>query len=252
MPECTVQGISLHYRAADQDVLGNMPVVFVHGAGGSLHVWANQLEADLPGCCQIALDLPGHARSQGTGQEYVQDYSNWIIEFIQALSLKGCVLAGHSMGGAITQMTALRRPDLLQAIVLVGTGAKLGVAQNILDMVWKGESFADYAYALQTSLQLQKDAEKEFELTSPEVRYYDFLACDRFDIMDRVQDVQVPALIICGEQDRLTPIKYSQYLYSHLPSSRLEIIPEAGHMVMWEQAEAVNKALRDFLIPLSG
>ena len=247
MPQITVQNKSIHYRTADKSLQNNIPMLFVHGAGSSLHVWSNQLQADIQGCYQIALDLPGHARSQATGQEYIQDYAQWIVDFIQAMDLQKCVLVGHSMGGAITQIIALSRPELLQGIALVGTGARLRVAQDILDRAWIGESFAEYAYAPQTSLELQKEAEKEFELTSPEVRYYDFLACDRFDIMDRIQDIQVPALIICGEEDRLTPFKFSRYLHEHLPNSRLELIPKAGHMVMWEQAERMNKILVDFL-----
>ncbi|MGM0424189.1 MAG: alpha/beta fold hydrolase [Thermodesulfobacteriota bacterium] len=250
MPECTVQGCKIHYQAADKSVAGNMPALFVHGAGGSLHVWANQLQPNIPGFCQIALDLPGHARSQGGGEEYVQDYVQWIIGFIQAMGFEQCVLAGHSMGGAITQMAALHNPELFRAIVLVGTGARLRVAEDVLHKAWQGDSFANYAYAPDTARQLQQEAEKEFGLTPPEIRYYDFLACDRFDIMDRVQEIQPETLVICGQEDRLTPVKYSQYLHQHLPSSRLEIVPGAGHMVMWEQADAFNQVLQDFLLAL--
>jgi pimeloyl-ACP methyl ester carboxylesterase len=227
-----------------------MPVLFIHGAGGSLHNWANQLQPDIPGFCQIALDLPGHARSQGTGQEHIQDYVKWVIGFIQAMGFEQCILAGHSMGGAITQMAALQSPELLRAIILVGTGARLRVAEDVLNRAWQGESFAEYAYAPDTASWLQQEAEKEFGLTSAKVRYYDFLACDRFDIMHMVQELQPEALIVCGKEDQLTSVKYSQYLNQNLPSSSLEIMPGAGHMVMWEQAEAFNRALQKFLLCL--
>ncbi|MFP4393516.1 MAG: alpha/beta fold hydrolase, partial [Desulfohalobiaceae bacterium] len=212
MPECTVKGTSIHYRTANTDLQGNIPVLFIHGAGASLHVWANQLQEDIPGFCQIALDLPGHARSQGQGQEYIQDYVAWITAFIQAMGLEQCILAGHSMGGAITQLAALTQPELFPALVLVGTGARLRVAEDVLTKARNGESFAAYSYASHTPLHLQQEAEKEFSLTPAEVRYRDFLACDRFDIMHRVQDIQHPVLIICGQEDCLTPVKYSQYL----------------------------------------
>lgn len=247
MPDCPVRDIHVYYRAINKDFRSNIPVLFIHGAGASLHVWANQLQEDIPGFCQIALDLPGHARSQGHGEEYIQDYVDWITAFIRAMGFEQCILAGHSMGGAISQLAALTQPELFLALVLVGTGARLRVAGDVLARARNGESFAEYAYAAKTSQALQLEAEKEFNLTAAEVRYHDFLACDRFDIMHRVQDIQHPALVICGQEDYLTPVKYSQYLHEHLPSSRLELIPGAGHMVMWEQAQAVNRALRDFL-----
>jgi pimeloyl-ACP methyl ester carboxylesterase len=65
--------------------------------------------------------------------------------------------------------------------------------------------------------------------------------------MDRVDQIAVPALVVCGREDRLTPVKYSRYLADRLPRSWLEIIPSAGHMVMWEQPGAFNEALASFL-----
>ncbi len=251
MPECRVRGLKIYYRIAERESEEDTPVIFVHGAGGSSHGWTNQLKASIPGFWQVALDLPGHARSHGQGENRIEEYAKWITAFIQAMGFKECVLAGNSMGGAIVQMVALTRPELLRAVILVGTGARLKVDDELLRRSRQGQSFADYAYAPGTPLKVQLESGKEFELTAPEVRYHDFLACNEFDIMDRIHEIDKPALIICGQEDILTPVKYAQYLHEHLPESRLEIIPEAGHMVMWEQAQQVNRILRDFLMSLS-
>ena len=242
--------VKIHYQISSSSLKGTLPVIFIHGSGASLHVWTNQLQLGIPGFCQLALDLPGHARSEGKGEEHIQDYVDWIVDFIQCLGFKQCILAGHSMGGAIAQLAALNKPELFRGVILVGTGARLRVAKDVLARARQGDSFAEYAYAPSTAPKLQQEAEKEFSLTSPGVRYHDFLACDRFDIMDRVQEIKPTALIICGKDDALTPVKYSQFLHEHLSDSRLEIIPEAGHMVMWEQAEAFNNILKDFLLSL--
>jgi pimeloyl-ACP methyl ester carboxylesterase len=223
------------------------PIIFIHGAGGSLHLWYNQLKMQLTGYCHVAVDLPGHARSEGRGHQEIQAYADLIADFIYNLGYTHPVLAGHSMGGAITQTVAVTHPKLLQAIILVGTGARLRVAPDVLTRARKGASFAEYAYAPQTSTSVKQEAEKEFGLTSPEVRYHDFLACDRFDLMERVQEIQIPTLIICGQEDKLTPIKYAMYLQEQMPNARLETIPQAGHMVMWEQPEACNRIIKDFL-----
>jgi len=62
----------------------------------------------------------------------------------------------------------------------------------------------------------------------PEVLHGDFLACDRFDILKEVERIQLPALIVCGDEDEMTPVKYSQYLHNRIKGSRLEVSREPG------------------------
>ena len=69
--------------------------------------------------------------------------------------------------------------------------------------------------------------------------------------MDRLGGFRTPTLILCGEDDVLTPVKYSRYLEANIPGARLVVVPAAGHMVMWEQPEAVNRALAEFLSGLA-
>ncbi|WP_027370347.1 alpha/beta fold hydrolase [Desulfovermiculus halophilus] len=251
MPTCQVRGRTLYYQTSSSVSDGKTPVLFIHGSGGSAHIWSNQLAFEVPGYVHTALDLPGHARSQGSGAQSVADYASWVRDFVLSMGFSSCVLAGHSLGGAVAMMAALSFPELFTGVILVGTGAKLRVAPKVLSRARQGASFADYAYAPGTSPAIKQKAEKEFALTAPEVRYGDFVACDRFDILDRMEDIALPALIVCGEQDRLTPVKYAQYLHEHIPESRLEVIPRAGHMVMWEQPEACNRCLQDFLQTLA-
>jgi pimeloyl-ACP methyl ester carboxylesterase len=247
MNTLNVSGERISYLASDDLASSKTPILFVHGAGGSAHVWRNQIEAKVPGSMQVAVDLPGHARSEGKGAEQVEVYRDFVHAFVQTAGWDRFVLCGHSMGGAITQAFALSYPHMLEAIILVGTGARLRVAPEVLDAAKRGGNLVDMAYAPSTDRRLVKEAEKEYLLTEPEVRYRDFLACDRFDIMEQVAKVEVPALIICGEEDRLTPVKYSRYLEEQIPNAELRLIPKAGHMVMWEQSEAVNEAIATYL-----
>ena len=79
----------------------------------------------------------------------------------------------------------------------------------------------------------------------------DFLCCNRFDIMGRVHEIKVPALIICGESDVMTPVKFANYLGANIPNSRVVVVPQATHFVFAEKPEAVNKAIEDFLTEIS-
>ena len=82
------------------------------------------------------------------------------------------------------------------------------------------------------------------------VQLNDFQCCDKLDIMDKIESIKLPTLIICGTQDDMTPVKYSQYLASKIEGSRLVIIEGATHMVFMEKHQEVNKSIEDFLSSL--
>jgi len=69
--------------------------------------------------------------------------------------------------------------------------------------------------------------------------------------MDQLNTVQQDTLVICGEDDHMTPVRYAQYLASSIPHARLQVIPRAGHMVMLEQPRLVADSLLSFLKDIS-
>jgi pimeloyl-ACP methyl ester carboxylesterase len=75
----------------------------------------------------------------------------------------------------------------------------------------------------------------------------DLIACDRFDVMERLEKIDVPTLVIAGAADQLTPPKYAHYITKHISNARLTLLEGAGHMVMLEQPEKVAQAVQDFL-----
>jgi pimeloyl-ACP methyl ester carboxylesterase len=84
----------------------------------------------------------------------------------------------------------------------------------------------------------------------PEVLYGDFLACNRFDLREEVERIDLPTLVICGREDELTPVSYSEFLHRRIKGAALEIIPDAGHMVMMEAPDPFNRAVRDFVLSI--
>jgi pimeloyl-ACP methyl ester carboxylesterase len=71
--------------------------------------------------------------------------------------------------------------------------------------------------------------------------------------MNEVEKIVIPTLILCGDDDQLTPLKYSQFLNSRIKGSKLEVLSNAGHMVMMEAAQAFNERVREFILEtLSG
>lgn len=80
-----------------------------------------------------------------------------------------------------------------------------------------------------------------------DVTLADFSICDRFDTLNKTRTINIPTLIIVGREDKLTPVKYSQFFQDNIKGSDLVIIEEAGHMVMLEQPEKINHAILDFI-----
>ncbi|MDR7520486.1 MAG: alpha/beta hydrolase [Armatimonadota bacterium] len=222
-------------------------LLFLHGAGGSRLVWQHQVLA-FPRA--QAADLPGRA---GDPPEGVDGY----LEALRA-SLgvarhgRGGVVAGHSLGGAMALRWALRYPEEVFALILVGTGARLRVTPALLEGIRNGraeavEAFGAMWFAPQAPARLEEKALALLRSVPLATLLADLEAADRFDVMEEVGRIRQPTLVLCGSDDRLTPVRYSRYLHEQIPGSELVIVEGAGHIVMLEQPKATNAAIRTFL-----
>jgi pimeloyl-ACP methyl ester carboxylesterase len=251
MPVLTVAGVCVHY-VHRQPVPADKPaVLFVHGAGGTHQHWLYQVR-DLPHTPTYAVDLPGHGRSEGQGFDTVSAYGDWVVAFLDMVAVERVVLVGHSMGGAIAQDVALRYPKRVAGLGLIATGARLRVAPAILDGVLQNPEAAvrlicDWSFGPEVSREIVRLGRRQMGETPAEVLHGDFVACDAFDVMNRLGQIAAPAFVLCGTQDRLTPSKYAVYLRDNIPGATLHLVEGAGHMVMVEQPQAVTKALLAFL-----
>ena len=254
MPIVRINGKQVSYWTARKGLVeGKETILFIHGAGGGQYTWSYQKGFFEKEFNPVIIELPGHGKSGGEGEEEIGKYAEHVYAFLKALGLQKVFLVGHSMGGAIAQTLALTREELIKGIVLVGTGARLkvfpmildGIKNNFEETVRKINQFA-FSRKVQTDL-IEKSVSSMLQCR-PEVLYGDFLACDRFDLMKEVEKIVLPTLILCGDDDQLTPVKYSQFLNSRIKGSKLEVLSDAGHMVMMEAAQAFNERVREFIL----
>jgi pimeloyl-ACP methyl ester carboxylesterase len=253
MDSVVIGGRRVYYHAAGR-ADGACRVLYVHGTGCSGAVWLPHMAAVADCCEAVAIDLPGHGRSSGPGFRGVADYAHVVVELAEALGWRRFVLAGHSMGGAVALLTAIYHPDLLAGLILVDTGARLRVDPALLrsarEAAQRGRSApADrtWQFASTTSQSVVDAVAAVTAGIDPAVTYGDWIADDTFDVMPRVSEIRLPTLIVCGAEDRLTPVKYHRYLETHISRSELAIIERAGHWVFWEQPEQFTRAVRRFL-----
>ena len=231
-------------------------LVFVHGSGGSRLLWNYQRQFFEKSYNVVIVDLPGHGEVRSEGEDSVEGYAGHLLNLLRALPGDTFCLVGHSLGGAIIQEFTLLYPQYVEALVLVGTGARLRVLPEILEGIQERfeetvRLICDYAFSKKTSADLiQKGIEAMLE-TRATVLHGDFAACDRFDIIDRVGNIRAPLLVVCGGDDLLTPPKYAYFLAKKIAGAQLEIIDGAGHMVMIEKPHEFNNRVREFLQTLS-
>jgi pimeloyl-ACP methyl ester carboxylesterase len=228
-------------------------VILLHGAGGTHLHWPAETRR-LAGYRILAPDLPGHGKSEGRGEQTIRAYAQTVLAWLDALQINRAVFVGHSMGGAIALSLGLENPDRVTALGLVSTGARLPVAPQLLESSSHTTTFGTaidlirkWAYSPNTPERLVELATRQMALTRPSVLHSDFLACDNFDLTDHLSEILQPCLIVCGSQDQMTPVRLAQYLASSLPNASLEIMPEAGHMLMIEHPQQTAALLGNFL-----
>jgi pimeloyl-ACP methyl ester carboxylesterase len=237
-----------------QWVPGRKTLVFIHGSGGDHTRWVYQYSKMKDDFNIAAMELPGHGESGGSGEQDISRYVEWVRKSLPVFGISKPVIVGHSLGAAIALTFAIHHGDLLSAIVPFGGGVKMPVNPFILEQVRKDPA-AVMAMTAKIAV-AKKNRERLAKILSegkvnPDILYGDFLACDRLDISDAVKQIKVPTLIICGTEDKMTPPANSEALRDSIPGAQLVLIAEAGHLVMMEDPEAFNNALKIFVDSLT-
>lgn len=249
MPTLTLNGDTIFYQTRGQT---GPRVLFLHGAGGTWKHWGVQLR-DLVNTRRVAVDLPGHGRSHGDGFDTIAGYAAFVQAFLDALEWPAATIVGHSMGGAIALWSALHAPDRVGRVGLIGAGARMRVHPDILDGLQTEDILptlrliTKWAYGPDTSASEVERAAQQMAETPASVTYGDYAACNDFDVMGELERISAPALVLTGEQDKMTPPSYAEYLAEHIPRAQLSLVPNAGHYVMIEQPRAVTDALQGIL-----
>jgi pimeloyl-ACP methyl ester carboxylesterase len=248
--------LDLYYYTFQGGDLDSLPVVLLHGAGGSHLYWPPEVRR-LAGTRVFALDLPGHGKSGGRGQQSIEAYAKIVNGWLEGLGISEAAFIGHSMGSAIAMSMALNYPQQVRGLGLVGAGARMRVRQDILadcsnpTTFHKAvESLITGAFSPLADARLVELAASRMGETRPSVLHGDLLACHEFDVTERLAEIKSPTLILCGSEDQLTPLRNSQFLAGAIPMASLKVIPEAGHMLMLEKPDEVALAVQDFLAEL--
>jgi pimeloyl-ACP methyl ester carboxylesterase len=232
--------------------------VFLHGAGLDHSVWALQSRWFAHnGWSVLAPDLPGHGRSGGQPLTSIQEMADWLALLIEAAGAGPAKLIGHSLGSLIALETAARHPNKVASLGLIGAAAAIPVLPVLLsaaqagdhaaiDMmsIWGTGFSAGLGGSQAPGLWMLGAAERLLERARSGVLFADLSACNDYEGgLEAAARISVPATLVLGERDLMTPLKAGRALGAAISNARVVVIPGAGHMLMAERPGEVLEAL---------
>jgi len=237
-------------------------VLLLHGAGMDHTVFALQARALAHhGRRVLALDFPGHGRSEGPALDSIGALADWVLRAAAANGIDRFRVAGHSMGALVALETAARGGARVEAAALLGFAPEMRVHPDLVAAARAGahgavEMITSWSFGTQgqlggsktPGLWLSGSALRLLERADPKQLAADLEACDAYGhAAESAAILRCPVLLLLGGQDRMTPAALGQAFAGRLADGRVAVLPEAGHMMMVEAPAAVLAALRTVL-----
>ncbi len=263
MPTVTLEGRRLHYL--DEGV-GDAPIVFIHTFPLQSGMWGPQLQELAPNYRLLAPDLMGFGGSDAPSDREMYSVERWaddVMGLVSALGLDRVVLVGLSSGGYVALSFLRRHREAVGALVLADTRADPDgpddQERRADEQHWL-ETEGDVSYLADRLLEgmvSQRGADRGqvvkrarlFMQGNPAQGWMGGLEAlkRRPDATGDLHKIDVPTLVVVGEDDQLTPPSVARGLHDQIPGSRLSIVPDAGHLSNMENPAVFNAALRQFL-----
>jgi len=237
-------------------------VIFVHGAQCDHSVWILQSRyLAHHGYGVLALDLPGHGRSEGPALDSIAELADWVGAVQEAAGVSKAAIVGHSMGSLVAIECAARRPDRIAKIALLATAYPMRVSTELLDAtknnepvaqdmvnIWSHLAYAQYPNNPGPGFWVIGENLRLMQRQKPGVMHVDFAACNAYaGGAEAAAKVRCPALFLLARRDSMTPVRAAQDFAKSVQGARVAIIDGSGHNMMGEKPDEVLDALLGFL-----
>lgn len=256
-----VDGGRVHVLTGGQTFDPSLPtVVFLHGAGMDATVWALQTRWFAHhGYGVLALDFPGHGRSEGEPLPTVEAMADWTARVLAACNASNAFIVGHSMGSLVALAIAARHTSRVARMALIGTALAMKVGQELLAAaqadspdafamvnLWGHGARANLGQAETPGFWMTGTGQRLLERSRKGALALDLNACNNFEASRHVPAVRQPVLVLQGARDQMTPLKSAAALVFALPNAALKHLDDAGHMLMIEEGSSVLLELAAF------
>lgn len=237
-------------------------VVFAHGAGLDHSVFGLQSRYfGYHGRNVLALDFPGHGRSEGPPLPTADEMADWLLRLLDAAKLDRASVVGHSMGSLVALECAARRPERIERIALLGTAYPMKVGEPFMDAarrndhaaydmetIWGHSSQAALGANPNPGMWMYGESLARLERLAPGVLHNDLKACHEYAGGEAAAaKLKCPVLFVLGRRDQMTPAKAGLAFARSVPGAKIVQLGNAGHSLMTESPDAVLDALIEFL-----
>lgn len=233
-------------------------VVFIHGAGQDHTIWILLIRYFARhGKNVLAVDLPGHGRSDGPPLPSIEAMSDWVVKLLDEVGVQRAALVGHSMGTLVAVAAAGRHPHRVRALALVATSIPMPVTDALLETaanddpaavemltLWGHSRSAHLGGNPTPGMWMLGGGRKLLDRAASGVIHSDLQACNAYaDGLQHAAKTQCPAMLILGNRDAMTPVRSSRELVDALPHSEVVVLDGAGHALLAERPDPVLDAV---------
>lgn len=233
--------------------------IFIHGASFDHTVWKLQARYFAwHGGAVLALDLPGHGRSDGPLLPTIEAMADWVIALMDAADVREATLIGHSMGALVAIDAAARHNTRVRALGLVGAAMAIPVNDVLLDTSAKNEHLAldllnawgygrraQFGGHAMPGMWMMRGGLRLLEQAENDVLHNDLTATNTYDSGPaRAAEITCPTVVVIAEKDMMTPAKAGKALAQTIPGAEAKLIPAAGHIMLEEAPDQTLDALR--------
>lgn len=258
MKELLVNGIKVYDYQGDKETL-----IFIHAFPLSSEMWSTQINYFKDKFRVITYDVRGLGGSKQENNQFtLEEYVNDLLEICNKLKLENIITCGLSMGGYIILRALERQPELFSKVILADTRAERDTDEGL---IMRSNAIIDIKNGKIDNVlnDYLKKLLSEKNLNNPEIKNYVFnlmkrnspegiigamlAIATRTTTLHSLKKIKIPALILVGEYDSLTPIQFAEDMNNQLPDSSLDIIPDAGHLSNIENPQYFNESISKFL-----
>lgn len=262
MPQIRVNNVELFYEEKGS---GSDVMLFSHGFLMDHTMFDFQTDAFKEHFRCIAYDHRGHGRSEVITSSYDLDaLVNDAIGLIEALAIGPVHFVGMSTGGFVGMRIALRRPELLKSLILIDTSADAEDKDKLkqYNLLLKTVNLVGWRPVIGRVMPILfnevflKDSQRQAEVkkwrgiisghNTKAVTAFANAIFSRDSVVNQLNSITVPAVVIVGKHDAATPTTYAQTMVDRINDTRLRVISDAGHSAVVEKPRAVTEAMRGF------
>ncbi|WNC13731.1 alpha/beta hydrolase [Brevibacillus brevis] len=259
MPFTQVGSLRIHYRTAGE----GMPLFLLHGLGNNSQSWSRQLAGLQDHFQVIAWDTPGYGDSSDPDPEFrtFGELAELLKGFIDSLGFRKIFLLGHSMGSTLAMEFCAKYPEYVEALILAASTRggrtnpetnerklknRLHNVENLppqeLAELRTPDMFSPYA-----APEIIAEAKRIMSMVRPPGYRSVAYSLYHADQTELLGSIKLPTMLICGEDDKVTPVPESRIVAEKIEGATLHLIPRAGHVCYIEQPEEFNRLVLSFL-----